>query len=370
MTSIFERLLPKIESKALKYGYSNARVKAMKGLLLNPSFLDELIKVGSIDAMTELLQRTGYKNDISDASLEYNGSQLIEMAASKNFVRTVQKLGRLTPKEDRQAVRTLLVKWDLTNLKTMIHARQLGKTYDEVKHYLFPVGGLSEDDFRRIMTVDEREIFREIKRTELGKQMLSTSTAHFSKRMWEKFRTALKSVDMFLQMETIVDAYIYLLMDRGLAELKNREIENIRKILKKEIDAKNIMIIERLKKHNTDPAKIKGNLIRGGTLTDGLINKIIEVKDLQTLLNLVKTKFRLHDIKDVGTPTLTDLEIALEKSLATQKTAAFYRATLSVGVIVGFLLLKEEEINNLRKIAKGKEFGISEEKVREMLVVV
>jgi vacuolar-type H+-ATPase subunit C/Vma6 len=37
---------------------------------------------------------------------------------------------------------------------------------------------------------------------------------------------------------------------------------------------------------------------------------------------------------------------------------------------VGFLLLKEEEINNLRKIAKGKEFRMSEEDVREMLVVV
>ncbi|MBS3068651.1 hypothetical protein J4450_08145 [Candidatus Micrarchaeota archaeon] len=48
--------LPNIESRALKYGYSNARVRGMKGLLLKPAFLDELIKVRSIDAMVELLQ--------------------------------------------------------------------------------------------------------------------------------------------------------------------------------------------------------------------------------------------------------------------------------------------------------------------------
>jgi vacuolar-type H+-ATPase subunit C/Vma6 len=43
---------------------------------------------------------------------------------------------------------------------------------------------------------------------------------------------------------------------------------------------------------------------------------------------------------------------------------------LSVGVILGFLLLKEEEIKNLSKIAMAKEFGFSESETKHMLVVV
>jgi V/A-type H+-transporting ATPase subunit C len=359
-----------LESRGLKYGYSNARVKAMKGLLLKSGFYEELIKVGSIEAMVELLQRTGYKGDLSAASVDYSGSELIEMAASRNFAHEVQKLLRITPKEDRLAVRGLLVKWDLMNLKTMMHARTLGRSYDEVKPYLFPVGGLSEDDFRRIMKAEEKEIFREVRRTELGQQMLSSSTAHFSKRMWDKFRSALRSVNMFLQMETIIDAYTYLLMEQGLAKTGGKEIEHIRRILKKEIDAKNIMIIERLKKHGTDPNRIRESLIRGGTLRESTISRLIEAKDLPALLSIIKAKFLHLDIKDTGSLSLTGLEIALEKSLAIQKSAAFYRAVLSVGVIVGFVLLKEAEINNLRKIAKGKEFNTQEEDVRSMLVVV
>jgi V/A-type H+-transporting ATPase subunit C len=69
-------------------------------------------------------------------------------------------------------------------------------------------------------------------------------------------------------------------------------------------------------------------------------------------------------------PKLTDLEIALEKSIAAQRLLAFHRSTLSVGVIIGFLLLKEEEMSNLRKIAKSKEFHVPEAEVRKMLVVV
>lgn len=360
--------LPKIESRALKYGYSNARVKAMKGLLLNGSTLNELIRVGSIEAMVELLQRTGYKNDLVSASTEYSGSVLIELAASRNFARAVQKLIRLTPKEDRTAVRALLVKWDLMNLKTMMHAKRLKRGYEEVRPYLFPVGGLSEDDFKRIVKADERDIFREVKRTELGEQMLSTSTAHFSKQMWDTFKSAMRSLNSFMQMETIVDAYMYLLMDKALADVGGREINAVREILKREIDAKNIMIIERLKKHKSERKKITDSLIRGGTLGDSLVGRIIEAKDLAAVVTLVKSKFPQLSVKE--NMDLAGLEIALEKAIAAQKLASFHRSILSVGVILGFLLIKEEEISNLRKIAKGKEFNLPENDVRDMLVVV
>lgn len=360
--------LPRLESRALKYGYSNARVRAMKGLLLNSSMLNELIRVGSVDAMAELLQRTGYKNDLAAASVEYSGSKLIELAASRNFARTVQKLVRLTPKDDRPAVRALLVKWDLLNLKTMMHAKRLKRGYDDVKPYLFPVGGLNEDDFRRIMKADERDVFREIRRTALGEQMLSTSTAHFSRQMWETFKSAMRSLNAFMQMETIVDAYTYLLMDKALEGVGSREVTAVRGMLRREIDAKNIMIIERLKRHGADRKKVTDSLIRGGTMNDSLINRVMEAKDLPAVVAMVKPKFPQLALKD--NTDLTGLEIALEKSIAAQKTLAFHRAMLSVGVIMGFLLLKEEEINNLRKIAKGKEFGLTENDVREMLVVV
>ena len=74
------------ENKALKYGYSNARVRGMKGLLLSSNYLDELIKVPTIPEMAELLQRTHYKEHIAALSLKHSGSSLIELAAGRHFV--------------------------------------------------------------------------------------------------------------------------------------------------------------------------------------------------------------------------------------------------------------------------------------------
>ncbi len=357
--------LPRLESRSLKYGYSNARVKAMKGLLLKPNFLDDLIKVGSIAAMIELLQRTPYKGDFADASVNYTGSELIELAAAKNLAGTVRKLIKITPKSDKEVLRALLLKYDLLNLKTIMHAKKLGKTFEEVRPHLVQAGGLTEDDFRNLMKADEKNIIREIRRTPLGEQMLSQSTAQFSRGMWNKFNAALKSLDAFMQMETIVDAYSYLLMDKALSDSGSRDIEHIRKIMKREIDAKNILIIERLKKH--EKKNFSEHLIRGGTLSEAMVKKIIESKDIPGTVRLVSSKFSRLDFNGED---LSDLEIALEKSIAAQKTLAFHRGMLSVGVIIGFMLLKEEEVANLRKIAKGKEFGIPEKDVREMLVIV
>jgi V/A-type H+-transporting ATPase subunit C len=361
--------LPKLQSRALKYGYSNARVKAMKGLLLKQSMLEELIKVGSIEAMIEILQRTIYRNDLAEASVYHSGSDIIEMAASLNFSTVVRKLLRVTPKDDRPIVEALLVKWDLLNLKTMMHAKMLGRGYDDIKHHLFAVGGLTEEDFKRIMKADEREILRVLRRTRLGEQMLSSSTEHFSHAMWETFRKAMRNLDTFTQTETIIDAYSFMLMDKALAETGGKVASDIRDLLRREIDARNVMIIERLKKHGGDKSKIKRSLIKGGTLSDHLMDRIIDAKDVQAVASLIRPKFRQLDIGE-SEPVLTDLEIALEKSIAAQRLLAFHRSTLSVAVIIGFLLLKEEEMSNLRKIAKCKEFRVPEAEVRKMLVVV
>ncbi len=360
---------PKIESTALKYGYSNARAKAMKGLLLKSAALDEMIKVQTIDAMVELLQRTDYRDDLVAVSLDHSGSHLIEFAGSRNFMRMVAKLRRITPKDDQPAVKALLRKWDIMNLKTIVNARRLNKPYKEIRPYLFPIGGFTEEDFERIAGADKDQLFNEIKKTAVGSEMLSLSTADFSRQMWDTFRNALKNLDMFVQLTTILDAYTYLFMHKALAEVHGRDIRLVRRLLEREIDAKNILIIERLKIYGFQPDRIQNYLIHGGTLSQAFIRSLMDAKDLSAAVSLAKSKFRRLELKE-GAVKLSDLEIALEKAVAAEKSLAFHRSILSIGSILCILLLKEEELHNLRKIAKGKEFGLPEREIKEMLVTV
>ncbi len=355
----------------MKYGYSNARVRAMKAHLLKPAILEEMIKVGNVEAMAELLQKTDYKGDFASAAAtmqDAKGSRLIEAAGSRNFARTVRKLTTTAPKGDRKALDSLLMRWDMMNVKTLIQGRRLKKSYEEVRPYLFEAGGLDDADFRRIMKADENNLIRELKATSLGRKMVSAGS--FGKEM-EGGRP-----DSLARMEKAIDSYIYVFMDHALAEIGGKEVAGIRRILKREVDAKNIMIIERLKAHGMAREKILSSLIRGGTLGEQAISRLLEVKDLSAVASLVKPQFPQIELKSEGKGGiegrggLSELEIALEKSIAAQKVAVFHRSILSAGVVIGFLLLKEEELNNLRKIAKGKEFHMPEGEVRQMLVMM
>ncbi len=359
--------IPKIELRALKYGYANARVSSMKGTLIDEGTYDELIRVRSVEGMAELLQRTVYKEDLI-ASSAHSGSEIIEIASARNFSRTAKKLLRLVPKKDLPAIKALLRKWDLLNMKTIIHAKIKGVKYNDIKPYLFDTG--ISDEWEQLMKAEGDELFNEMKKTSLGREMLSVGTAAFSKNMWEIFNNALKNMNTFVQLESILDAYTYLFMDKGLVEVGGKEIEAVRKILKKEIDAKNILIIERLKRHKFSREEIPKYLIKGGTLRHSFIEKLIDAPDTQTLFQLIKTKFRRLEIKESESLSLINLEVALEKALAAEKTTAFHMSILSLGVVLGFMLLKEEEMNNLRKIAKAKEFNIPESEIKEMLVMV
>ncbi|MFH1221699.1 MAG: V-type ATPase subunit [Candidatus Micrarchaeota archaeon] len=359
--------LPKIESRALKYGYANSRVKAMKGLLIKNQEFEEMIKVKSVAAMIELLQRTGYKKDFEGLS-GYGGSDMLEIASARNFSRTVQKILRFAPKDDLPAVQALLRKWDLLNIKTIIHAKSAGVKSERIRPYLFAVGGLTESDIDRLLKADSDNVFSEIKHTAIGKEMLSVSTAAFSKHMRDVFNNALKNMDTFLQLESILDAYTYLFMDKGLATVGGKEISAIRTILQREIDTRNVMIVERLKAHNFQKSEIDKYLLKGGTLRTSFIDRLADAKDRKSSLTIIKSKFRKVELAEDY--TLSDLEIAFEKALAKDKLASFHRSILSIGVVMGFLLVKEEEMHNLRKIAKSKEFNIPEDEVKKMLVTL
>jgi len=361
--------LPYLGGRAMKYGYSNARVKGMKGLLLKQADMDELVRVKSIDAVVELLERTHYKEELTQLSLMYRGSTLVELAAAKHFAKVARKILKTCPKDDKKILDSLLKRWDVLNLKTVIGAKRLGKKFDEIKPYLVPVGSFTERDLQKIFEAEERAVFEEIRRTDFGKEMLAESTALFTAGSWDIFRNAVKNMDSLLQLQALLDAYAYRYVDKHLSS-NSKDIQNIRILFKKEIDAKNIAIIERLKVRGMAKEKIKEYLIKGSSFKEVTINSFIESKDFSSALGIAKRRFAGLEIEEGKIKDISGFEIALEKAIALEKVHAFYRSVLSIGSLLGFLLLKEEELNNLRKISKGKEFNLSDEKVRETLVVV
>ena len=92
----------------IAYGYSNARVKAMRTHLLTRAQLDEMSRVKSVPEIIEILERTHFKQDLVALSLKFSGVDLVRVALGKNAARTYCKLIRITPESGKGTVLAFL----------------------------------------------------------------------------------------------------------------------------------------------------------------------------------------------------------------------------------------------------------------------
>ncbi len=348
-------------SRAAKYGYSNARVSAMKSLLLKKEFLSELARVRSVDAVIEQLERTYYKDDLVKLSIHYHGSELVQIASAFHFAEVVNKLERITPDSDRKAFNVMLTKWDIVNAKTILNARRIGRKYEDVAPFLIPIGSFSEQEVKGLLEGGGESVFLKFAKTHLGKRI--TSSRVVSSTELEKMFINLGAEEA-TRIEAVLDAFYYSLYSTT-ERLSSPELAPIARVFRKEIDLRNLSIIARLKHHGiTDEKEISKYFIKGGVRKFPAFAPVLAAKGDEETLKAASKMFGLKSVPQ----TLSDFEIMLNGTLAQARLDAFYRSVLSVGTILGFLFLKEEEINNIRKIAVGKEFGLPDEKITGTLV--
>jgi vacuolar-type H+-ATPase subunit C/Vma6 len=118
-------------------------------------------------------------------------------------------------------------------------------------------------------------------------------------------------------------------------------------------------------------------MVRGGSLTKSQLEKIAIAKDAGDAASIAgqyilsdKGEFQKAQVAYKSDGQLSHFEVAFEKYLAEKSLHALRRSTMSIGAIIGFLLLKEEEASNIRKIVRGKALGLPPERISEMLVTL
>ncbi len=353
ISSLIETALAPI-NKPLKYGYSNARVSGMKGYLIKPEFYDELVNASTVDGVIELLQRTYYKEHLVSLSITYKGSELIELASGKHFGEIAGKIKKVSPKSDAEVVEVFLKRWELTNYKTVFSGRMTGKSWKEIEPYIIPVGRIGE--YRKVG--ESSDAYSAFKTTSIGKEIFALGMGKLGKEKEKIVSEAVKKGDVLLQVFVLMDLYYYRYVQEIASKMLPAEAYSILLFLRKEIDAKNISTVMRLrekKNENVVEYLVPGGTVRANDLADAYKND-------RTLLRLLSR----FDLKEINKPEQAEMD--MESWLAKRKSIIFHKSMLNIGKVLGFLLLKEEEANNLRKIARAHEFGLTKEEIRKMVV--
>jgi len=365
--------------KPLVYGYSNARVRAMRTALLSSRQAEDLLKVNTNAAVAEYLQRTTYREDFTGMGANVNDEERVERAVSKNFARTAQKILKITPEASKATLLALLTRYDVLNLKTILLARKLGRSKEETEKLLVPAGSISREElFAMASAKSADELYETIRASDFGKKFFSsTSVTQISKA---QIKTALQASDDG-KLELLVaalDSYYYYVISSAV-KAGDKDGEAILRLVRSETDAKNVITCMRLKRGGADKRAVMKCMVQGGSFTNRQLEKMAGAKDIPEIANIAASFF----ISETGRGDfaraeerykkdgqISHFEVVFENSIARRSLHALRRSMMSVGAIAGFLFLKEEEMNNIRKIVRGKALGLPAERIAEMLVLV
>ena len=310
-------------SGSVSYGYAGTRTRAMASRLLIESDYEKFLKMDT-NEIIRFLEEGEYKAEIDAIGAKAARIQYFEKILNENFANAINKLISFAPK--KSPVKAYLIKYDIMNIKTLLRGIETKRPRAELERNLIQTGTFSREFLKKLSEKTSKEgVIKQLENTEYCEVLEG-------KKNLEGFEDAL---DRF-----------YFEKMLGVA----KKHKNLLNLIKLEIDAKNILLLLRLKN-----AKIKNMgvfFVKGGNLS---IKKLIEFSFLDSyeIIKLFKDKIWWR-YTPTGTKELDKIEAGLKKYVMLRGVDLLRSYVPSFDTLLGYIIAKEREIDNIRVVLRSK----------------
>jgi V/A-type H+/Na+-transporting ATPase subunit C len=347
------------------YGYANARIRGMKSHLLSRAFLDELIVAQDLGQFIQPLMDTDYAGDLDEALIRGRDAAAVDEALKNNMVRTYQKVLGFLNQEASFILTTLLGRWDVFNLKTIVRGKQMHLVQGEIDEGLLAAGQLSSVDLLALAKAEDIKGLVDL---------ASTWGLPYAHALREGYGQFMASGDL-AQLELALDRH-YADWARERLQKSRANITMARKILGIQVDTMNLVTVMRFQKADHESFKPEQFFLEGGAAIHlPLYVELASLSDVDQVLDRLRgTPYgKLLDdvaVKFIEANSISVFERALEDYLMRRALNLGVGDPLGIGVGISYLWAKQNEITNLRIIVKGKSVGMPLERVRGELILV
>jgi V/A-type H+/Na+-transporting ATPase subunit C len=343
--------LPKF-GQPVKYAYITGRVRAMKTKLIPAEMYP---RMQSMDAseIARYLEETQYKDEIDALSKDYSGTELIEHATFANLAKTYRKLLDVSIDEPQFLILEYLRRWDIWNIKTVLRGKFYGASDAEIMKYLVPAGEL---DAEFLDGLTKKGTVQEVISAFEGTDYSSALAQYDGKNL--------------ASLENALDKLYYFRMERAVGGTLSVGGGLLLKYVRREIDIRNLTTLFRMNKAGVDVAIIQENLIPGGKLHEEL-SRMAGQPFGEFLRGLEGYPFwsSISDIATADLDAISRIEARLRAYLFRYAWALSNYHPLSILPVLGYMVSKDTEVSNIRKIVRGKEAGLPAELIEEQVVV-
>lgn len=346
-------------------GYANARLRGMRSRLLPSSFYERLIEATDVQAAVKELMQTPYAADLEKELVRGRTAAVIDDALKNNMVAAYRKVLGFVDPNARKLLSTLLGRWDVFNIKTVLRGAHNHVSADEVRESFFPAGYLGP------LELEELAKFDDVQTVINTMAMWKLVYAAPLRRAYPEYA---KSSNLALLELALDTQYAQWASSRLVGE--KADVEIARRILGMQIDTSNLMIVFRLLKADVDNLEAERFYLEGGrAIRKELYLELARLSDVDEVLDRLKrTAYSdaldaaaLHYLESGSIPVF---ERALEELLMRRALVSGVKDPHGVGVAIAYLYGKQNEITNLRIVVKGKAVGMPADRVRRELILV
>ena len=325
--------------------YSVAKSFAVKGQLLPYSTLEELAESRSLEEFVDRLRITPYAQYVTELPRPYEQLSL-EKAFRHSLVDLHYRLMNVTPRA--HVISVYFYRYVASNLKTVLRAKGLGKSFDEIQAGLDlhaeELLRIRDEVVRAATAATMEETIEELKKTFLG---VDASLAY---SVW------MEKADLSI-LDTAIDKAFYNKLLKAYKKTPRRERSSLKDFIEYEIDLYQIVTLLRAKTWEIPPATIREFILeKTFKLSSDIVDDIVESEGFEDAVKLLQLteygKFLPADVKNPE-EVVTSIEKGVRDRIYKTAGRMYTARPFSLGVVMSTILLKEVEVKNLTTIAIG-----------------
>lgn len=338
------------------YAYVTARVRAKKTQLLTP---DQYPKLLARDAseIARALQEGQYKAEIDELAARHRGAELVERATRLNLGRTYAQVLGFSEGALKTSIAAYLARYDVQNVKTLLRGKFARASAEEILDETIPAGLLAArlPELSRLETMDA--VVDALRGTPFHRVLAPLVEG--------------RTLTNLIEVENALDRAYY---ETLLASIptSGRANKAFLAWIRNEIDVTNLKTLLRLRFARV--AEWEPYFLPGGhEVTRDTAQRLARGSDEEAIAEIGSLSVAPDVVEgaraSISSGTVNAVATALERELVRDAADFSHRAPLSVLPVVDFILRKKVEADNLRAIAYGKQTGLSQATIEELLIL-
>lgn len=353
------------------FDYANARLHAMKSRLLSQQQLYALAEIDNDEGLLIALTQTPYQPAVEAAMVRASGLEATNLALRQDLIQTVSRIRTFFSSHERDTLSVVLRSYDVHNLKVILRSVDHHIPAAERMSAMLPIGDLNETVLSTLANASSsREVI----------DLLASIRAPIAQPLL-RLRNEKPNADLFdqelaIERWHVSDAFARL-------ETSPRSEDLLSAALALHADLTNLLTVIRLVHAPGERAVLRQQLgendfgslwVGPGRLSFTMLQHAAEQSSLDAAVDsLAKTTYR--DALEEGmqayrqTGQLSSFEKALARKRLAWMTKLLIKDPLGIGVLLGYLALKVNEVSNLRWIAQAIHAGLSAGQIHQELEV-